>query len=106
MPISNGKRSQLKSGRKPVHQTTLLTSMTRSREDALDSYREQVLLAVAEKRTAAVPDVWAHLAADRCVDSEDVRADEHEHLEADPSTSTFDRHRNLPCVGARENDLV
>ena len=115
-----GTRIQLKSGRKPVHQTTLRTSRTRPSSstgrprstptvrasDALDSRGEEVLLAVAEERPAAVPDVRAHLATHRRVDVEDVGADEHEHPESDPSAPALDRHGNLPGVGAREDDVV
>ena len=103
-----------------MHQTTLrdvedasvvehgqpVLDADRSCEHALDAGRAQVLPPVAEQRRAAVPDVRAHLAAERRVDGQDVRADEEEPAEEEPPAAALDRRRHLPGVPPREDDLV
>src|SRR4029077_8380360 len=87
------------------HGQTVLDS-DHPRMDALDPGADQILLSVAQERSAAVPDVRPHLAAERRVHCEDVRAEEEEDAKADAPSPRLDRCRDLTRVRSRQDGAV
>ena len=76
------------------------------RVNALDPGGEQILLSVAQERSAAVPDVRSHLAAEWRVHREDVRAEEEQHAKAGAASPRLDRRRDLTRVRSRQDGLM